>query len=304
MSSPHARAVLAALGVTFLWSTSWVLIKIGLRDIPPLAFAGLRYGLASVCLIAIVGFRQRPLPRLSKRAWAELAGLGFLFYAVTQGAQFVALSRLPAATLNLILGLSPLTVALLGIRLLGERPTRGQWLGIVIALVGAGTYFYPLQLAPAQAAGLGVGALGLLANALSSILGRHVNRRGDLSPLMVTMISMAIGALLLLGIGIPVQGLPSLSLAHWAIVGWLAVVNTAVAFTLWNYSLRKLRASESSVINNTMLIQIPILAWIALGEGLTAQEIAGLALAGLGTLVVQLRPRRPSRKGRAASEPI
>jgi drug/metabolite transporter (DMT)-like permease len=46
---------------------------------------------------------------------------------------------------------------------------------------------------------------------------------------------------------------------------------------------------ESSVINNTMLIQIAVLAWIFLGERLGGQEIAGLAVAGLGTLLVQLR---------------
>lgn len=47
--SPHTRAVLQALLVTFLWSTSWVLIKIGLADIPALTFAGLRYVLAFWC---------------------------------------------------------------------------------------------------------------------------------------------------------------------------------------------------------------------------------------------------------------
>ena len=46
---------------------------------------------------------------------------------------------------------------------------------------------------------------------------------------------------------------------------------------------------ESSVIDNTMLIQIAVLAWIFLGERLGGQEIAGLAVAGLGTLLVQLR---------------
>jgi drug/metabolite transporter (DMT)-like permease len=298
--SAHARAVLTALAVTFLWSTSWVLIKIGLRDLPPLAFAGLRYGLASLCLAAILWHRRASLPRPSRWAWAELASLGVLFYAVTQGAQFVALAHLPAATLNLILGLSPLTVALLGVGLLGERPTRGQWLGIGIALAGAGTYFSPFRFDPAQAAGFGVGALALAANAVSSILGRNVNRRGDLSPLMVTTVSMGIGAFLLLAVSVPTQGLPRLGIVHWAIVGWLAVVNTALAFTLWNYSLRTLSATESSVINNTMLIQIPILVWLTLGERLTGQEIAGLTVAGVGTLLVSLcsprsAPTNPSR---------
>ena len=54
--SPQTRARFQALFVTFLWSTSWVLIKIGLQDIPALTFAGLRYGLAFLCLLPFLLF--------------------------------------------------------------------------------------------------------------------------------------------------------------------------------------------------------------------------------------------------------
>jgi drug/metabolite transporter (DMT)-like permease len=46
LRTPRLRAILQALFVTFLWSTSWVLVKIGLEDIPAVTFAGLRYFLA------------------------------------------------------------------------------------------------------------------------------------------------------------------------------------------------------------------------------------------------------------------
>jgi drug/metabolite transporter (DMT)-like permease len=85
------------------------------------------------------------------------------------------------------------------------------------------------------------------------------------------------------------QGLPPLSLQSWAIVVWLAVVNTAFAFTLWNHTLQTLSAMESSVINNTMLVQIAVLGWVFLGETLTLQEGVGLLIAGVGALVVQIR---------------
>lgn len=94
---------------------------------------------------------------------------------------------------------------------------------------------------------------------------------------------------MLLVTGVLTQGFPRLSLSHWVIIGWLAVVNTAFAFTLWNHTLRTLSAMESSIINSTMLIQIAILAWLFLGERLTWQEGIGMVLAGLGTLIVQLR---------------
>ena len=51
MFSPHTIALLQALLVTFIWSLSWVFIKIGLQGIPPITFAGLRYTLAFLCLL-------------------------------------------------------------------------------------------------------------------------------------------------------------------------------------------------------------------------------------------------------------
>jgi drug/metabolite transporter (DMT)-like permease len=100
---------------------------------------------------------------------------------------------------------------------------------------------------------------------------------------------MGIGSVILLGSGILLQGLPPLDLQSWLIILWLAVVNTAFAFTLWNHTLRVLTATESSIINGTMLIWIPILAVLFLGETITEKELLGLILAGLGTLLVQLR---------------
>jgi drug/metabolite transporter (DMT)-like permease len=100
---------------------------------------------------------------------------------------------------------------------------------------------------------------------------------------------MGIGAIVLLGTGISVQGLPRLTWANWAIVVWLALINGALAFTLWNRTLRVLSATESSILNNTMLFQIALLAWVFLGELLTGGQLAGMVLAGLGTLIVQIR---------------
>jgi drug/metabolite transporter (DMT)-like permease len=291
----HLGTVLQALLVTFLWSTSWVLIKIGLADIPAITFAGLRYGLAFLCLLpfALRPTHLKPLRSLSRGAWARLVALGLLFYAVTQGAQFLGLAYLPSVTVSLLLNFTTVAVALMGIPLLAERPTVLQWGGVLLNVAGTVTYFYPVAIPARQAVGLTVVVIGVLANAGSSILGRRVNQAGDVPPLTVTVVSMGIGAVVLLVTGVLAQGLPRLNPAHWAIVGWLAVVNTAFAFTLWNHTLRTLSAMESSIINSTMLVQIAVLAWLFLGEQLTWQEGIGMALAGLGALIVQLR--RPPR---------
>lgn len=292
----HAKAALQALLVTFLWSTSWVLIKLGLGEIPALTFAGLRYGLAFLILLplALRPQARAELARLRRRDLWRLARLGVVMYGLTQGAQFLALAYLPAQTTSLLLSFSPVLVALLGALLLGEHPHPRQWWGVALYLAGAGLFLYPVDLAGARAPGFIVALVGLLSNALAALLGRSLGREARLSPLAVTFVSMGVGAATLLVSGLSVQGLPSLSAQSWLIVLWLALVNTAFAFTLWNLTLRRLSAVESSVINNTMLIQIALLAWLFLGESLRVRELSGLLLAALGTLVVQLARRRPT----------
>jgi drug/metabolite transporter (DMT)-like permease len=287
-------AVAQALLVTFLWATSWVLIKIGLGTLPALTFAGLRYCLAFLCLLPLVLGRERlqSILALPGREWARLAALGLLFYAVTQGAQFVGLASLPAVTVSLLLNLTTVVVAVLGIALLGERPGRLQWAGVALSLAGVAVYFYPALIPAGQRLGLAVTGAGVLANALSAVLGRSLNRATRLDPLAVTAVSMGIGAAALLLCGLGVQGLPRLSALHWLVVGWLAVVNTAFAFTLWNHTLRTLSAVESSIINSTMLVQIALLAWLLLGERFTSQQGTGMVLVALGALLVQLRRKR------------
>ena len=94
---------------------------------------------------------------------------------------------------------------------------------------------------------------------------------------------------MLLVIGVFTQGFGLLGWQDWAIILWLALVNTAFAFTLWNHTLRTLSAVESSVINSLMMPQIAILAFVFLDEVMSAKEIWGLILVGIGVLIVQLK---------------
>jgi len=299
--SPHLLATLQALFVAFLWSTSWVFIKIGLQTLPPLTFAGLRYFIAFVCLLVVLAFSpaKAELRRMPKRLWLRLGILGLLFYAGTQGASFVTLSYLPAVTVNLLWSFNTVIIALLGVLFLAERPTPFQWGGAMLALGGAVLYFYPVAIPKAQSTGVLVALAGISMHCISLILGREVNRSSTVSPLVVTVTSMGIGGIVLLAAGLSLEGLPSLDLRACAIIAWLAVVNTAFAFTLMNATLRTLTAMESSITNSTMLIWIPVFAVTFLGERITPKELVGLLLAGLGTVLVQLR-RPPKIKPGAA----
>jgi drug/metabolite transporter (DMT)-like permease len=294
-TSSRLIAILQALLVVFLWATSWVFIKIGLHEIPPVVFAGLRYFLAFLCLsvVLILGGSHRQLAAIPRQMWARLIVLGLLLYAVTQGTAFVVLSYLPAVTVNLLWSFSTVAITLLGIVWLSERPTSIQWGGILLALIGAFVYFSPASIPGAQMIGVFLAMVGISTNAVAAIIGRDINRLREYPALHITVVSMGAGAIALLAAGLWIDGLPAISWRGWLIIVWLAVVNTAFAFTLWNHTLRTLTAMESSIVNGTMMIWIPLLAVIFLGERITGQQLIGLILGGLGVLVVQLR-RRPA----------
>ena len=230
--SPRVRAMLQALLVTFLWSTSWVLIKVALDEIPPITFAGLRYTLAFIILLPGLWKHKVAIRALSTHEWRRLVILGLVFYAMTQGGQFLTLYHLEAVTFSLLLNFTTLLVACFGIVALGEAPSRLQWAGIVIFFAGVLMYFLPGSGPGGQILGLTLAGFTVCANAAASVMGRAANRGKAIPPLVVTAISMGVGAVTLLGVGLAVQGLPPVSPAGWGIILWLAVVNTALAFTL------------------------------------------------------------------------
>jgi drug/metabolite transporter (DMT)-like permease len=287
--SAHARATAEALFVTFLWSTCWVLIKLGLPSIPPLTFASLRYAMAFLCLTPALWIHRREVRGLSASSWTLVALLGVILYTVTQGGQFLTLAHLDATTFSLLFSFTVVAVALASLAQRRERPRALQWAGIGLAVIGAIAYFSPARGAGGSALGFTLAGITVAANAAAALLGRHVNGAKAARPIVVTAISMGIGAALLLTAGVCLEGLPRLSAPSWGLIAWLAVVNTAVAFTLWNKTLRTLSAVESSVLNNTMLVQVAVLAWLFLGDTHGTIEIIGLILVALGTFLVQLR---------------
>jgi drug/metabolite transporter (DMT)-like permease len=287
----HWRAVLQSLFVVFLWGTSWVFVKVGLHDLPPLTFAGLRYFLAFVALlvVSLLNNTRSKFFELDKAEWLRILLLGILLYAGTQGAVFVALAYLPAVTVNLLWSFSNVLITMLGAIFLTERPRVLQWAGVLLAVIGAIIFFYPVAIPQNQIIGFSVAVFGVLMNAASSILGRAINRTAKYSPLIITVISMGVGSVVLLAVGFLLEEPPLVDLQSGLIIVWLALVNTAFAFTLWNHTMRTLTAMESSIINSTMLIWVTIFAMTFLHETITIKQLVGLVGTGLGTVIVQLR---------------
>jgi len=290
-------AIIQALFVTVLWSSSFIIIKFGLAEIPPLTFAALRYSLGSTILIALI-FSQREmraeLRNRSRRWWISLFFYGCIYIAVAQGGQFLALLYLPAITYSLILNMTPLLVLIFAIPWIGEKPSSRESILVLVGVVGVLLYFFPLDFVGVSTIGLVIAVISLLANAFSSILGRSVNRRRDTPPIIITGIMMSVGSVFLLVFSIMIEPLQQFSPISWFYILWLAFVNTALAFTLWSRSQRVLRAIDMTLINSTMMPQIVILSIIFLGEFPDFLDWIGLILLAISVSAVQIIQTRKS----------
>ncbi len=288
----HLAATLQALLVTFLWSTSLIIIKIYINEIPPLLFAGLRYAIAVVLLAPALWRYREDIKALSKHDWLMLFILGVVYYAITQGAQFISLQYVDMVTISLILTFTSPFVAFIGILFLKEPVYPQQWIGTVIFILGVIIYFSQKNLATLSLFGIALVLLSLVSNGSGTVLGRYVNRGQKHNALVITGISMFFGAVLLLGTGLSLHGLPKFDVKSWLVIFYVASVNTAFAFWLWNHSMRTLSAMESSIINNTMLIQISVLSWIFLKERISLIEGIGLLVAIIGVVIVSVRSKK------------
>ena len=280
-------AVLEALFVTFLWSSSYVLVKVGLQEIGPLTLVAYRYTVASMVLLLLALSRGHGALLRERGVPLRLGVLGFLGITLAQGFQVLGLFLLPAVSVTFLLNFTPITVLALGAVALKERPSRLQFGGIGMAVVGAALFFND-PLASASLRGILVSLLSGVGWGAYIVLGRRLSM--DRVPVLgLTAFSMAGGTVLLLASAFLFEGFTAVSAAGWGIILWLGVVNTALAFFMWNRALGRLEAFEISVLQNTMLIQIAVLAWVFLGERFGVAKVPAMALVFLGALIVQLR---------------
>lgn len=300
----HLMALLEALFVTLLWSSSFVFIKRGLDSIGALTFAGLRYVIAAMLLIGYLAITRKlhEIKQITRNQWFQLIGLGLMMYFVTQGAQYLGLFYLPAIQVSLMLNLTPVLILMFSSRILGEKPTKNNLLGVGVFLFGAAIYFFPLDSSLGSPIGYVVMTVCLLFNAFSTMLGRSINQSQHVSPVVVTTVSMTMGGLVLLGSGLAFEGIPSIGIEMWGVILLLASVNTAFAFTLWNKTMQVLTSIESSIVNNTMLVQIAILSFLFMEEPFTFKSVIAVVIVSIGVFLVQYQSKRQMKSLKNARE--
>jgi drug/metabolite transporter (DMT)-like permease len=168
-----------------------------------------------------------------------------------------------------------------------------QTTGLVVALAGSAIFFSP-GLATGEPLAIAIVAAGLIGFAFFGILGREVARDGHVDTLPLTAFPLAFGGGLLLLVALPVEGLPKFSWELGGIILWLALVNTAIAYILYNHSLQLLTALEMNVLNNLAPLVTAMLAWIFLGEVLQPIQLGGILVVIVGVVLVQWRKNKSS----------
>jgi drug/metabolite transporter (DMT)-like permease len=284
-----------------IWSSTWVSIKIGLEDCPPLLGAGIRFAAAGLVLLLVTTAGRRTL-RTDYRLAAVLAAFPF---ALTYGLVYWGEQYIPSGLAAVLFGVLPLYVALLGAALLPDQPVRARVLaGVVVAIAGLVLAFVESidlgdkDLALAGAAALAVAPVGAAVGNISIKL-----RAGALDAVVLNgwaMLGAGLGLLAVSAVG------ESWGEAAWTgkaigSIAYLALIGSAVPFVGLTILLRHITAQAMSFLAMLLPFGALIFGAVLYDESITGRALAGAALVAGGLLIAQA-PRR-ERAAEPAGEP-
>lgn len=282
---------LKLVGVAAIWGATFVAGRIATAEMPASTAALWRYVFASLVLVVAAFALERGLPRLSARQWLGVTLLGATGVAAYNLCFMWGLKTVPAGRASLLVALNPAATLVGAALFFGERLTRRNVAGIVIALAGAAIVIGrgdPLAL---LRGGLGTGELLILGCVASWSAFTLVAKRlmAGLSPLAITVYASLTGTLMLAAATL-LEGAAAVphdaSMAAWLALAFLGAFGTAVAFVWYNDGVRRLGAARAPVFINLVPVFAVVLGALLLGERIDASMVAGgvLVLAGVYTL--------------------
>lgn len=293
-----------AVLVTALWGVNFVVIDVGLDHFPPLLFCALRFLVAAVPAIFLVG-----RPRVS---WRWVLGVGLALGVAKFGLLFIGMHEgMPAGLSSLVLQVQAVFTALFAAVVLGERPGRRRLLGMAVALTGIG-----VAAVDEGTSGPLLGFVLVIAAAafwgVSNVLTR---KAAPPDPLSFMVWVSAVPVLPLLGLSLMFEGadpglhaLATLDRAGAGAVVYVAWLSTVLGFGLWNFLLRTYDASAVAPFSLLVPVFGMSSAALVLGEGISplrwlaaALLVGGVALTALPT--VRLPRFTPRRRAAAADGP-
>lgn len=285
-----ARFVWLLLAV--IWGSTWLFIKLGLRDLPPVGFAATRFVLASALLWIIVAARRRPLPR-EGRDWALLGVTGVLGFALNYGLLFWGEQHVSSGLAALLQATIPVFGLLFAhLHLPGERLSAAKLAGVGLGLAGVGVVFSnELSVAGEMALwGSAAVVLGAVFVAYSNVLVKA--RGGHLDPALMAAAQMTCGLGPLLAYTFAFEGNPAgfnwTPLAVASLL-YLTGVGSVVAFLLYYWLVRHMDVTKTMLISLVTPLFAVMLGLLVLGERLTWRTLAGgaLIMSGIGLVVLR-----------------
>jgi drug/metabolite transporter (DMT)-like permease len=291
--SQHAktrrRVAAAWLTLCIVWSSTWLVIKIGLRDLPPISYAGIRFLIAIVVLFTLSAGRVRLLP-LRGRDYLLLAFTGILMFAVNYGLLFWGELHVSSGLAAVLQATIPIFGMLFAHLMLPEEPL--QWpklLGALLAVGGVAIICERLLGFNGFMAfwgGLGI-ILGAAGAAFSNVLLKA--RAVQLAPAMIAAWQMIFGAVPLLSIGVAFEGNPLTF--HWSVVSilcllYLAVIGSALTFLLLYWLLPRMTVARLQAISLITPPGAVALGWAVGGETFSLWSLLGACLVLSGVWMI------------------
>jgi drug/metabolite transporter (DMT)-like permease len=278
-------------GCVLVWSSTWVVIAVGLDGVAPFLGAGIRFALAGLGVLTAARLLGRPL-RTDFRLAALVATLPF---ATSYGLIYWAEQYVPSGLTAVLFGVLPLYMALLAAATLPEEPLRPRLVaGVAVALGGLALAFGQSLHLGGRHAGLAAAAVVLspLASAVGNV---GIKRRGGrLDPLALNGWAMLGGGVLLLAL----SGLSE----RWGATSWsadsvfsilyLALLGTGFTFVTLTILIREMPVVTTSFISLVIPFGALALGALVRGEKVTGLAVAGAVLVAGGIAVAQLPIRR------------
>lgn len=281
------RHIGLALLVVIIWGFNFVVIKLSVDALPPLLAAALRFFFAAFPLVFFV--------KPPKTHWALVAGFGLCFgFALYAFLNLAIAWGMSAGLSSLVLQVQAFFTMGLAFLLLGERPSRFQVMGAVVAFGGIGVIATE-RLGATSLLPLGMVLMAALAWGLANVL---TKKAGKINALSFTVWGALAAPLPLLALSLLVEGpqtvLTALREFSWqdaGLIAFLAYPATLLGGAIWSWLLARHKATI--VAPFTLLVPITgmLSGYLVLGEVITPIEIAGAGLVILGLVVTLLRGR-------------
>ena len=298
------KARLVWLVLCGIWGSTWLFIKLGLADLPPLTFAGIRFVIACAILFTIIRLRRIQLPQ-ARSDWRLLAITGILSFGFNYGLVFWGEQYISSGLAALLQATLPaFGLVFAHWHLPGERLSWAKIGGVILGVCGVGVVFSN-QLAVSGRQAL-AGCVALILSAMFAAYSNVLVKKSGkhLDPAILAAGQMFFGLLLLLAVGIPLEGNPLRF--HWSPMAllalvYLAVVGSVIAFLLYYWLVMNMDVTNSMLIALVTPVVAVLLGMIVLDEQIGWRTLAGggMIIAGIAFIVV-----RRSKKKTAGKEAV